>query len=498
MRSKQRSLWERVGLDVATTKRVLRFDCDPAMELRFQALMVRRPTFFRDNADFLLPEMFASEPAELFARAVHDYVGQYRAVPDRVSAAEYVTRHPTLTPMQKQSVLLHVESVYGAALVDEEYATRVLREMGSKRALRATAMRIAGLADEQSRDPNGPAPWSDTDLVLDIIQAALALVNRSRNAPYSLREDFGLIPGVLTKQLQGIPTGITVLDAALAGGLCRGELGIIIAPPKGGKTLCMVNFARGAILAGYNVLYVTFEDGKDVILGRLGLCLLGVSKADVRAQPELVVKNLAMLLGFLHRDVHIYDAEPDVTGVGDIEAIIEELDTAKGFRPDVVILDYADKMRAPHKYEDRWMELQRLYTVVRSMGRRRNVAIWSGSQTNVQGGVAGAYGKLAEVDAAFQWRQDDKERAAGTARLHALAVRNRPTGAFLPVHINYDYHRVTSAGAFTAGPGGPPVLAAPVPGAISVPAPLAPEQGVVDASGVVPTGGGPGGSVPLA
>jgi len=54
-----------------------------------------------------------------------------------------------------------------------------------------------------------------------------------------------------------VPTGIPALDAGIRGGLGPGEIGIVLAPPKGGKTAVLINFDINAALAGFraNVAY---------------------------------------------------------------------------------------------------------------------------------------------------------------------------------------------------------------------------------------------------
>ena len=62
-----------------------------------------------------------------------------------------------------------------------------------------------------------------------------------------------------------VPTGSSTFDSITRGGWSRKTLNVLLAPPHGGKSFLMVNFARGAVEAGFNVLYITLEMAEEEI-----------------------------------------------------------------------------------------------------------------------------------------------------------------------------------------------------------------------------------------
>jgi len=144
-------------------------------------------------------------------------------------------------------------------------------------------------------------------------------------------------------------------------------------------------------------------------------------------------------------DVRIEYLTPDTTGIPEIRAKLDELDFLQKFRPDLLIVDYADKVRPPVRTGSDWQDLIKLYTALRAKAREWNVALWTASQTNREGwradtpeadNVAGAFGKWGEVDIGLVLCQTRVERAKDEARLSLEALRGRPSGDYLKLRLD--------------------------------------------------------------
>lgn len=86
-----------------------------------------------------------------------------------------------------------------------------------------------------------------------------------------IKDDYGTdifndIEAALTLNFRSpIPTGITVIDEAMGGGLGKEEIGIILAPFGVGKTTALTKIANTAFECEKNVLQLVFEDKVDEI-----------------------------------------------------------------------------------------------------------------------------------------------------------------------------------------------------------------------------------------
>jgi len=235
------------------------------LELRVQVFATRDPAFYRAFGDLLHPAFFSNPIAALFMRIVHTFTTMCGAPPDYASVVDMIQRWKGLDDPTRKSLLAHAQVVYTSPLQGGEYVRQLVMEEVRRKALKAAAYQVVKLQEKAA------STGTDVlDRVQEVMATAIGLGSRTGERGVSLRQDYGQVFDFLEDAAQeAIPTGMAELDFRLKGGLRRGELGLIVAPPKRGKTTFLVNLAFGAMLAGYKVLYFTYEDGEQAILTRL-------------------------------------------------------------------------------------------------------------------------------------------------------------------------------------------------------------------------------------
>lgn len=82
------------------------------------------------------------------------------------------------------------------------------------------------------------------------------------------------------------------LDELIGGGLSPGELGVVIAPPGGGKSMALVKFASTALLEGKKVVYYTLELSEEVVGQRFDACINDIRLKNVWDYPEHISEKL--------------------------------------------------------------------------------------------------------------------------------------------------------------------------------------------------------------
>ena len=149
-----------------------------------------------------------------------------------------------------------------------------------------------------------------------------------------------------------IRTGIEGLDEIMDGGLSKTELAIILAPFGVGKTTMMTKIANTAMLDGYKVLQLFFEDSTKVIQrkhlscwSKFDLNSLSIHKEEVK---EMAANMMANSNG---GEIRLKRFSSDGTTIPIIRQYIRKL-IATGFRPDVVILDYIDVVEPSRRFDD--------------------------------------------------------------------------------------------------------------------------------------------------
>jgi hypothetical protein len=118
--------------------------------------------------------------------------------------------------------------------------------------------------------------------------------------------------------------------------------------------------------------------------------------------------------------------------MGELKAIMSELKYQNKFVPDVIVLDYADKMTTTRRVTTEREALGYIWKDLRDLALEQNLLLITASQTNraswdkhfTREAIAEDSRKLNEVTCAVGIMSDEKERALGILMLRLLKVRD--------------------------------------------------------------------------
>ena len=189
-----------------------------------------------------------------------------------------------------------------------------------------------------------------------------------------------------------IPTGCKPLDERLKGGLRKGEVGILVAGSGIGKTCVTSGFAAYAAGMGYNVVHFILEDNPvDVMKKYIGyVCNIPVNSFGVN-HDKLIEKwrnpKINEALGKMKRIKQV--ASLDKSGrVHQFNTLIIDQELVKlenmGFKPDMVVIDYFDRIKPITPRQEIWAKDQDISNELNDLAKTHNVAIWVPSQGNKQ------------------------------------------------------------------------------------------------------------------
>ena len=244
----------------------------------------------------------------------------------------------------------------------------------------------------------------------------------------------------------------------------RGDLTAVLAPIKRGKTFCLWFTAEQAMMYGLKVAFFSLEMPKSQILRRAWNSITSSPRFETDVQipyfEESETDNLedGMKYEILYRDEHRFPtpiqniadfqnklkmkfkggdcrvfAIPGYTStVEDIVSHLDNLHYYDNYDPDVVIVDYADILRASnnagkeyrHQLNDIWLKL-------RWLARSRNIHVITASQTAKTAfnkdvaveDIAEDMRKLAHVSSLIGLNQTAKEKENGIIRISDLLQR---------------------------------------------------------------------------
>jgi len=224
-----------------------------------------------------------------------------------------------------------------------------------------------------------------------------------------------------------VPTGWPVIDELLAGGLGKGDLGLIFGNPGGGKSWMLIALGATAVKAGYNVLHYTLELSEVYVGRRYDASFVESNIETVSFNREKVEQRIKELPGQLI----VKEYSPGKASMSTIEGHIQKCKDL-GFDPDLIIIDYVDLLKSGRKTLDRKEEIDDVYTAAKGLAREQNLPVWTVSQVNRMGAkddiieadkAAGSYGKIMVADFAASLSRKREDKVNGTGRVHIMKNR---------------------------------------------------------------------------
>ena len=226
-----------------------------------------------------------------------------------------------------------------------------------------------------------------------------------------------------------IPSPWGILNDGIQGGFGPGDLAIVFGNPGGGKSWTMVAIAAHAVQLGYKVNYYTLELGEDYVGKRFDCYFTGYSIDEVNKHRKDVQTHVDSLKGKLI----VKEYAPKSATVGTVRSHIQKC-IDMDHKPDLVIIDYVDYLRAPSKgkYSERKDEIDDVFIATKGLAKELKIPILTPSQVNRMGAkdsviegdkAAGSYDKMMVADICLSLSRQKEDKVLGTGRVHVMKNR---------------------------------------------------------------------------
>jgi replicative DNA helicase len=242
-----------------------------------------------------------------------------------------------------------------------------------------------------------------------------------------------------------VPTGIAELDQRkiLNGGLGAGELGVVVAPTGVGKSHCMVHFGAQAILRGKNVLHYTFELNERATGIRYDSHIMDIPSLECYDSKDEIKKYYLDNKDNLGRLIIKYYPTSSAT-VMTLNGHIEKLST-QGFKPDLIIIDYAGIMRSTDHIEILRLELKKVMEDLRGLATDLDIPLWTCIQSNKEGAqndvvdltnMSEGYGQAHVADFVLGLSRKSAQKATGFGNVFIAKNRAGIDGLKYQIHLD--------------------------------------------------------------
>jgi len=288
---------------------------------------------------------------------------------------------------------------------------------------------------------------SSFDEISDVISSALKL-GQDNNVGYEYIRDFE--ERFLVTARNPVSTGWLEMDRLTQGGLGTGEMGVAIAATGAGKSHLLVHLGAEALKNGLNVVHYTLELADTIIARRYDSCLTKVPLSSLNQRKDEVLEGIKDVEGSLI--IKEYPTKSASTAT--IKNHLEKL-KARDFKPDIILLDYADLLKSKKSYSEKRHELESVYEELRGIAKIFECPLWTCSQTNRTGynaelvspdAISEAFNKCFVADLIFTLSRTADDKVENTGRFFIAKNRFGPDGMVYQIDMDTSFVHIKMHG----------------------------------------------------
>ncbi len=398
----------------------------PSFQAKAVAAMLNSPDFLSQSYDIINPNFFELDANKWIVKTALDYFNDYKVVP---------TMEVFKVEMRKD---IKDESLR-AGVVDS------LRNISQKLNDNDLAYVQDSFLDFAKNQTLKSAIIKSVDLLqigqygeIKVLVDSALRSGQPKTLGHDWKKD---VEKRLMKDARNtVPTGWDALDVIIGGGLAGGELGVVIAPSGIGKSWALATIGVNALKAGKKVVHYTLELNENYVGLRYDTIFTGIEPNKIPENPQLIHDLVEQINGEII--IKYYPARTITSHT--IQAHIQQM-ASLGFKPDLIIVDYADLMSAVARTDARYQELGAVYEELRGLAGELQVPIWTASQTQrsaiqedvIQADkIAESYSKIMTADLVLSISRKLEDKVHKTGRAHIIKNRFGADGQTFPMIID--------------------------------------------------------------
>lgn len=303
------------------------------LETKILANLLCSDKFARQVGLFILPEYFEVKAERCIVEEFHKFFVKFSNIPDKDILKIELGNRPDLRDRELAEACACVDALDLTEVVEYDWLFQRAEQFCKDRAVYNAIMDSIKILDNEDKTRTISALPS-------LMQNALA-VSFDKNIGHDYLEDWEYQYEVYHTLETKVPFRIYDLNRITDGGMSTKTLNVILAGTGVGKSLFMCDFAAGALMDGFNVLYITLEMSQAKIAERIDANLMNVPIKEVKRLHHDSYSTRMRAIAEKARGRLIIKEYPTASAnVEHFKALIEELKQKKGFKPDVIIVDY--------------------------------------------------------------------------------------------------------------------------------------------------------------
>lgn len=394
------------------------FFFDDTVQKDILCLFLQDGDFCSSAIDWVEPTYFSEKSDALLCKIVFDFFKAHNIVPTIGQVKTEISRIDATSTISESS-LKSIASILndakeGRAIASKSYTIQTVASFAKQKMWTEAVIKASDYITKND--------FAKVEEIMEAAKLKSFEVNTGGVSYFERVEERVRRKGTEDGHVDFFPTGIAELDLLCFqhGGVCRKELGMLLAPKGGGKSIGLTHMARRALWCGYKVAYYSFEMSEERIEERFDASFSGIAMRDMNEEKERLLEKIKPLQVRFRDSLYIKEFPTKGASVNDIRKNLDQLLKKKGWMPDLLIFDYATIIKPAYRREDRHIEIQEVVEDLRGLCIERNCAGWTAAQLNRGGArkeiaegddAAGSWDQLATLDYIFTINRNNEDRA---------------------------------------------------------------------------------------
>lgn len=294
--------------------------------------LVYNQAYCRKVLPFIKSEYFDNHEEKVIFEEIHNYVQTYQNQPPLNAIAIECENRTDLSQQGFQNILKLLE-LFVEEKIDHDWLVLTTEKWCKDRAVYLSLMESIKIADGQDKTRS-------RDAIPSILEEALG-VCFDEHVGHDYINDFESRYDFYHRKEEKIPFDLEYFNKITKGGLPAKTLNIALAGTGVGKSLFMCHVAAASLLQGKNVLYITMEMAEERIAERIDANLLNVNIQQLTDLPKTMYEMKINKIAKKTVGKLIIKEYPTASAhVGHFKSLLNELALKKGFKPDIIFIDY--------------------------------------------------------------------------------------------------------------------------------------------------------------
>lgn len=401
-------------------------------------LLLSDKKFLINIIDILKPDFFSSEADKWLVHQIIQYFEEFRGVLPFDTIAHKIAKEESDTVrVVLNNLCKHLQTL---VVSDEDYIKSEFLSFCKNQMMKEVIIKSAELVDSNQLD----SIWPKLE--------HLRKFTTERDVGHVYKLD--IESRYVKNERSPIPTPWPELNSVWDGGAGKGDLGIVMGSPGGGKSWMMVAIAGHALQLGKTVFYYTLELSEIYVARRFDAYLSGINSKEVINHKERVKSIIDKIKG----NIYIKEYGPYGASIQTIKGHIQQVKDQTNHSPDIIIIDYLDYLRPTVTPKEERTGLDDVYRGAKALARELNIPVITPSQVNRQGAndniiegdkVAGSYHKLMIADFICTLARSKDDKVNGTGVLHVAKSRYGSDGVTFNIEMDAGTGHIQIIGNYT-------------------------------------------------